>query len=57
MTDREHDRELRIRPERIGTRYTVEWATVEYNWNQLDWEPRHRSSPTSGVLGTVRTVL
>jgi hypothetical protein len=57
MTDREHDCELRIRPERIGTRYTVEWATVEYNWKQLDWEPRQRSSPASGILERVRTVL
>lgn len=58
MTHQEHDRELRIRPERIGTRYTVEWTTVEYNWNQLDWEPRHsRSSPVSGVLGMIRTGL
>ena len=57
LTDQEHEREIWIRPERIGTRYTVEWTTVEYNWNQLDWEPRHRSSPASGVLGTVGTGL
>ena len=57
LTDQEHDRELRIRPERIGTRYTVEWTTVEYNWNQLDWEPRHRSLPASGVVETVLTGL
>ena len=57
LTDQEHDRELRIRPERIGTRYTVEWTTVEYNWNQLNWEPRYHSSPASGVLGTIRTAL
>jgi hypothetical protein len=58
LTGREHELEIWIRPERIGSRYTVEWTTVDYDWDVLDWVPRHASSPpTKGMFETVTASL
>ena len=40
LANREAELEIWIRPERVGTRYTVEWAVLDYDWDELDWRPR-----------------
>jgi hypothetical protein len=53
LTEREHELEIWIRPERVGSKYTVEWTAVTYDWEELDWGLRHRSSTESSVQGLI----
>ena len=39
LANRETDLEIWIRPERVGTRYSVEWTVLEYDWEDFYWKP------------------
>lgn len=57
MADRERDVELWIRPEPVpdSPYYTVEWTTLDYDQEELEWRPAYDRSTTverDGVFST-----
>lgn len=44
VASREHDLELTIRPERIGSKYTIAWTTLRFDHEAQEWVPLYNRS-------------